>query len=590
MNLYDALMLLNVDDLKDLTRHLPGATLVGRRAELANGIADVLLGPALPSLWQNLSDTHKAAVAEAAHHPIGEFLPSLFSAKYNTEPGFEEGKPVRGSAGKRSALGLYLYRMEMRSNPRLPGDLLQRLLEFVPEPTPVQLKSCSELEPDDDLVVRLTEHDALKDLSQMLRAIEHERVVVSDKTAQPGSATVRQLGAKLSNGDFYPWVEPKDKYDQQVGPIKAFAWPMLLQAAGLVKRTGTRLGLGPAGMKALGCAPAEVIRLIWGKWLNSGLLDEFSRIDAIKGQASPGRVMSAAAPRRLVIEEALQSCPVGQWVALDEFSRFMRASDLDFEVANDPWKLYICERQYGSLGYAGSHEWRILQKRYLMAFLFEYAATLGLIDVAYFDPTDPDLVPADYSDLWGTDELSFLSRYDGLCHFRITALGAFVLGLSATYQPHVPTSALQLRVMPGLALGVTSGSLDARAQALLDTWAVASPDGVWQLDAARALDALEKGHDIAELGQFLQNCSPSALPDAVASFIDQCRSNAKAVKPAGAAQLMLCQDAATAQRIVEHPAVQRLCWRVEARTLVVRSADINKFRSALRNMGLGLSQ
>jgi len=347
---------------------------------------------------------------------------------------------------------------------------------------------------------------------------------------------------------------------------------------------------GPAGIKALNGTPAEVIRQIWSKWLTHGLMDEFSRIDAIKGQTSSGRVMSAVAPRRLLIDEALQACPVGQWLALAEFSRFMRACDLEFEVARDPWKLYISERQYGSLGYAGSHDWHILQQRYLMVFLFEYAATLGLIDVAYYDPADRERVPADYSSLWGTDELRFLSRYDGLSHLRINALGAYVLGLRADYQADDTVSALQLRVTPGLALGLTDGRLDARAQSLLNTWAVGSPDGIWQLDTARALAALEKGHDIADLQQFLQDHSSSALPESVQTFINQCQSDARAVKTAGAALLLQCCDAATAQRIAEGADTQRLCWRVEPRTLVIRVADADKFRSALYSMGLGLSQ
>ena len=67
---------------------------------------------------------------------------------------------------------------------------------------------------------------------------------------------------------------------------------------------------------------------------------------------------------------------------LDVYKR----QELDFEVTHDPWKLYIGERQYGSLGYGGSHGWSILQGRYISALLFEYAATLGLLDVAYVCP------------------------------------------------------------------------------------------------------------------------------------------------------------------------------------------------------------
>lgn len=42
-----------------------------------------------------------------------------------------------------------------------------------------------------------------------------------------------------------------------------------------------------------------------------------------------------------------------------------------FSVSRDPWKLYIAEQQYGSLGYDAHYPWETLQGRYLLAFLFE---------------------------------------------------------------------------------------------------------------------------------------------------------------------------------------------------------------------------
>ncbi|MBU1752162.1 MAG: hypothetical protein KKA73_31160, partial [Chloroflexi bacterium] len=107
-----------------------------------------------------------------------------------------------------------------------------------------------------------------------------------------------------------------------------------------------------------------------------------------------------------------------------------QAAGHTFAVARDLWHLYIADPNYGSLGYAGYGEWPLLQGRYLLAFLFEYAATLGLIDVAYIHPSG---ARPDYHDNWGTDDLDCLSRYDGLLYFRLTGLGAWCLGLTAEY-------------------------------------------------------------------------------------------------------------------------------------------------------------
>jgi len=436
VNLSEALALLCVDDLKGLTRHLPGPPVTGRKADLVAAIATAMLGAELPLLWKKLDETQKAAVAEAVHDPLGEFSSEIFEAKYKCLPAFVQGKgELRSSSRNSTPLGLFIHKMVNGRNPGVPADLCRRLLEFVPEPAAAQIKSSRELDAVEGQAIRLTELDALQELTLMLRTIPKERITVGEKTARPSGAAQRLLTARLPNGDFYPWPEGSDKNEQQVGPIKAFAWPLLLQAGGLATRIGSRLALSPAGNKAVNAPPAEVIRTLWRKWQKTRLLDEFSRVDDIKGQNSAGRVMSAVAPRRDAIEEALQACPVGEWIEVHEFSRFMQASDLRFVIAHNPWKLFLADRQYGSLGYAGCNGWNILQHRYILALLFEYAATLGLLDVAYLDPTAPGGGDDDFRSLWGADDLTFLSRYDGLRHFRVNALGAYALGLTDRYQP-----------------------------------------------------------------------------------------------------------------------------------------------------------
>ena len=411
--LKESLQKLVVADLKDLVRYLPGAQVDGRKDELIERIASAMLGVELQSVWKSLDAMQAAAVAEAVHHPQGEFSAQRFRAKYQSDPAFEVPGPKAShySSKKKSALVLFIHYSINDRRYFVPADLRASLLLFVPKPAALRLGSSESPPPDEGLTERQTEREALQEVVVMLRTMEQMRISVGEKTALPSSSTLKTLTDKLVGGDFYPLAETVDKWEQAIGPIKAFAWPMLLQAAGLAHRTGTRLALSPTGVKALSTPPADVLRTLWRKWLKTTLLDEFSRVDAIKGQSSTGRVMSAVAPRRAAIEDALQECPVGKWVLLSDFSRFMRAADHVFVVTHDPWKLYLCERQYGSLGYEGSHGWNILQDRYMAAVLFEYAATLGIVDVSYFDPTEGD---DDFRGMWGADELRFLSRYDGL--------------------------------------------------------------------------------------------------------------------------------------------------------------------------------
>lgn len=107
----------------------------------------------------------------------------------------------------------------------------------------------------DERQVRLTERAALANVRTVLELCAAGALRCSEKTSRPTAATLRTVDAHLVHGDFYA--------DE---PIAAIAWPLLVQAGGLVKRDGTRLQLASKGRVALGEPPAEVVRNLWQRW------------------------------------------------------------------------------------------------------------------------------------------------------------------------------------------------------------------------------------------------------------------------------------------------------------------------------------
>lgn len=583
----EALARLVVADLKELAGQLPCVDTNGRKEELIARIVAALMGEGLKAIWSGLDSVQRAAVAEAVHHPLGEYSDQRFRAKYQQVPAFSEasGKPPGSRGSKKSALCLFIHYSPDDRRSFVPVDLRTRLKAFVPVPAPVVVNSAESLAVVDGLTIRLTEREALQEFQVMLRTIEQERIQVSEKTALPSTAALRLLTEKLVGGDFFPWVAKKNAWEQEIGPIKAFAWPLLLQAGGLAARSAGRLILSPTGVKALSASPADGVRGLWRKWQKTTLVDEFNRIDDIKGQYAKGRVMTAAAPRRQTIEAALQACPVGRWIAFDDFSRYLRAADHLFAVTHDPWKLYLVDRQYGSLGYDGFGGWNILQDRYMMALLFEYAATLGIVDIAYVDPAD---ARSDFRRLWGADDLAYLSRYDGIQHFRLTALGAYVLGLEANYQPVIVPCNVTLSVMPSLLVNVVTGELGPENGLRMENWATQIEPGSWRLDREKALSAIEKGHDLAAFKQFLEAHDDMPLPEPVDALFRHCARYGKALKLTGQAVLIECRDQETADAIGSHKETASLCLRAGTKSLVVRNDHLEKFRERIRLLGFGM--
>lgn len=625
----DALELRTVDDLKELLYLLPTKERPTRKSDLMNVIERELLGAGLRALFDQLDDLQRKAVAETIHSDSPVFNAARFKAKYGAMPVFGTKNDRRWYGEAPTPLRLFFYsdtRYSSSASAVLPDDLRERLLAFAPKPEPVKLNALDqapefveqiekEYEFDEEergitiisgkraylmrrpkdvkdvvhqipLTRRDTERAAQQDLLTVLRLIDKGKVSVSDKTFQPSSATMDEIASVLRDGDFYRVEKKKEKWEEAAGPVKVFAWPMLAQAGKLAELHGKKLALTKAGRSALNTPPHETLRSVWQRWLKSKLLDEFSRVCAIKGQGGKGkRGMTAAEGRRAVIVEALKQCPVGKWVKFDDFSRFMQANGLEFEVTRQPWDLYIVDAQYGSLGHSGYHDWNILQARYLLTFLFEYAATLGLIDVAYIDPVD---ARRDYKDMWGAEDLDFLSQYDGLMYFRLSPLGAYCLDLTGKYTPSELEARVSLTVLPSLQVNVTGGQLSPDEALLLETYAEKESDTVWRLSQEKSLAAVEGGNQIKELRDFLQARDEQELPGTVEAFFVTTDRQARALKNTGTAFLVECADAEIADLVANHERTKKLCLRAGERHLVVKADAEEQFRKAVHLLGYGM--
>jgi len=285
--LNEALNYLTVDQLKRLTKFIPGTVKSVRKGALVWAVADGLLGPSLRSLWELLDEMQRMAVAEAAYSADGYFYAQRFGAKYGRLPAFSVSQPkTSGLFQSQSPTLLTLFLYYDQGAYYISSDLAALLKAFVAQPAAVQLKALETLperEGDEVLVVRSCECEASLDVAVLLRLVDQGKLQVSEKTSLPSTATMRTLAEKLAGGDYYAQVPRENKWEQEVGLIKAFSWPMLLQASGLVQRNGSKLALSPAGIKALSASPATALRTIWKKWQKATLLDEFSRIDLIKG-------------------------------------------------------------------------------------------------------------------------------------------------------------------------------------------------------------------------------------------------------------------------------------------------------------------
>lgn len=602
----EGLSLITVDQLKKLLPLLPNSVKATRKADLIAAIASQLTGKSLKKLWQGLTEIQQAVVAEAVHVTDGIYDAGPFIAKYGQKPDWG----TYGYRSEPSALQLFfLPTGTYGSGLSMPIDMQIELQAYVPEPKPLALTTLEHppsgfkvvdkyydyqnnrpTSQERDVDVRLceTERLAQQDLQAVLRLVNLGKVSVSDKTLMPTKATLKAMASVIQGEDYYTEAdeEPDLDYLDPIGTIKPLAWTMLLQASGLTTLEGKKLKLSKAGQKALSASPEKTLKTIWKKWLKTTLLDELRRVDNIKGQTGKGkRGLTAVAGRRSVIATGLMDCPVGKWVAYDALKKYLVASNQTFEVSRYPEHLYISDSNYGRLYDAGGH-WSILETAYMRCFLFEYVATLGLVDIAYVNPYDAP--QEDWERFWGTDDLSFFSRYDGLLALRLTPLGAFCLGLTTDYTAPELTTDTTLRVLPNLDIVLTGQPLQPTELMMMNTFTQQTSDAVWKLDRETALKAAAEGHSLTEFQTFLTEASADGLPNTVQQFFEDCGERTTSVQDRGLARLIECKDKTLATLIANDSRTKKFCYLAGDCHLVVPTEKETRFRTALRKVGYTL--
>lgn len=404
----------------------------------------------------------------------------------------------------------------------VPVEVANLLRTFAPAPPPTAMCASDEppavpaaargKEPGPAVTVTETERAVFPDLAATLYLIGQGKIGAGATTGQPTLASLRLLRERLLVRDYFP----DEEYERAEDAIRPFALVMLVQAAKWAGPAGSsnKLALTKSGQALLtrGLQPEDV-RAAWERWMDSDLLDELSRIRAIRGQQSKGAHLTKPAERRDQLADLLGNLPVGRWIELDEFFRYIRAEGQSPVVErNEPSRLHIgSSAEYGWLGYAGVDYWDVVIGSYLRAVLWEYAATLGLVDIAY---TRPEETPHRFATVYGLDEYEFLSRYDGLLGLRLTNLGAFVVGVSPGYQrPTAREGPPVLKLLPTLdVVVVAAGSVTFAERAFLERIGTVQGQDVYRLGREQILEAVEHGLTASEIREFL--AGKSGLPEA----------------------------------------------------------------------------
>lgn len=607
-NLEYSLASFTVEDLKWSAAVL-ATKLPTRKADLIALIVSALTNPAeIERLWSRLTRLQQQVVAETVHNLGGRYDGELIEAKY---PGATAPLGARGYGGthiyfsfgthkKPATLYDILFFASYDSGFYIPSDVAALLRAIAPLPQPAELHSHADLaalgrprrsKAEVGIMSGDAEHTVFDDLVTTLYLIKQGKISVSPSTRLPTLTSVRQLKQRLLLGDYFGDQE----YTRSEDAIRPLALTMLVQAARWAApgSSGGKLELTKAGQTLLDTRlEAAHVREAWSRWLKSDLLDELGRIRAIKGQQSKAARLTKPAERREKLVSILRACPVDRWINLDEFFRYMRAEGQAPVIErNSPSALYIGSYSEYGWEYNRANYWNIVIGSYLRAVLWEYAATLGLIEIAY---TWPEEMPLDVGDSYMLADLEYVSRYDGLLGLRLTQLGAYVLGQTEHYERPAARerSVPVLKVLPNLDVVITDANrATLQDRIFLERIGVAQSQDVYRLSREQILEAAEQGVDLAQIMAFLTTNSGVAedeLPQTVRVFLSDVASRIGILQEAGRMLLFESLDPYVLTELANKPELRsavRLATIDGQAVLLVQEEREAAVRRQIRKLG-----
>lgn len=551
------------EDLKQLAS-LICSTVPSRKDERVEVIVQTMFAD-LHGFFDKLHLSAQHAVSETVHTWNGTFEFRMFVNKYGSSPWTQTKER---HSRKVELLDLFLNRG------RMPADLFEKLKIVAPQP-PIEIIIYTDNSAvlDEGLTVRETARAALANLTTFLTLTADKEIRVSAKTCKATAATVRKMTDLLYEPDWYD--------DPEIGPMQSFAWPLLLQGGGLAKADGSFLKLTPAGRKALKTDVPGGIYTAWQRWEKTKIIDEFSRVTAIKGQRSHrGRTMTSPVKRRPKINYLLEDLQPGEWISIDEIIRLLQTrEEYLFKMVNYDWKLYFLDQHYGHLDY--NDTWPLLQLRYVLIYLFEYCATLGLIDVAYQDPRG--VRSEDYSSCWGADDLEYLSHCDGLQYIRINDLGAFAMGIYDEYEAQKSDD--DILTFDGTDLVISDTAVISPGQEMyLEKIAERTEVDRWRLTISSLLTAINKGESVTEIKKTLKSLSTKELSRELAQLFVEVEHRSTAFTGVGQTTLIECTTEARKQALTNKN-LSSLCMPAGDKYLVAIPGKELKFIKALESSG-----
>jgi len=358
---------------------------------------------------------------------------------------------------------------------------------------------------DDDYVEVAGRSERIKDFDLLLSFVNNQSVTATKAggyMSKPALLKFQQLAG---------YIDPCNSDTGEIKDIRnasetiiSMGLVNLLKSADVIDTVNNKFILSKQASHFAGLSMLEKAQFLYERYLRAFTteLNECERIIYPKLKFSKKYYNLTQIRKKLI--EYLTLCPVGKWVSFSKFSKEIRKLDPSLFVAVGD--VFIRDEYHND--YYNRPSWNEFEYYAISVILMEYLGTLGVVDV---------LADTRNRSEYDYDKL----RYE-VIYFQITSLGAYLLGMSDTYEPAVAQNTSDnegLIVQPNFDVMIMNGVERLQHELFFDRFAIKTVDdeqvAVYKLDFKGMVEALNIGMHIREIESYCESFSQAGMPSNV---------------------------------------------------------------------------
>ena len=399
----------------------------------------------------------------------------------------------------------------------IPEILLSILRKHV-KPFVMQYTPAEKFDPKDEVIGEVVLREGFKDdFVKLVRLVNTTKLATTKESPFPSKAAAIKIDNVLGNKEIIAveegGIEDIKNFKETT---RIFGLYALLVAGGIVKPDGGSIGLTPQAESFVKLSSVEMCNTLLKAYIGSPFIYELDRVRELKIKIRHRALFKKC---RETILKHLCKCPVDQWISLPEFLKNIKKADRYF--LEDQVGEILSYSEYDRYYYARSQGWSEIEGRFIEVVLLEYLNTIGIIDAA----VSYGYHLSDYGD----HETDYLS----LEYFKLTPMGAYVIGATDKYIPASEEKASGFVVQPNYDIVVSEGKLKQVHNLFFDRFAEKVSDdaaSIYKLTFKSIVNALDNGITVSEITEYLEKYCNNPLPDNVRKTLEDWDRESKRIR------------------------------------------------------------